>query len=134
MGDILINKIMLEDKIPDFLLLQESPVGEEPEDGCGDDCAAVFWLKIAFILVCFLEGYIAGVFPTYNEGCRTNPKIMGVANAFAAGVFIAIALIHILPEEIEGWKEYSGAEEPFPLPEVLAFAGYTLILILDKVM
>ena len=72
--------------------------------------------------------------PTWSEGCRTNPKILGIANAFAAGVFMAIALMHVLPEEIEGWAEYIGTEEVFPLPEVLAFAGYTLILILDKVL
>jgi zinc transporter ZupT len=28
---------------------------------------------------------------------------MGIANSFAAGVFIAIALIHILPEAMETW-------------------------------
>jgi hypothetical protein len=27
-----------------------------------------------------------------------------------------------------------GVEEPFPLPYFLAFVGYTLILIIDKVM
>lgn len=48
---------------------------------------------------------------------------------------MAIALIHILPEEIEGWGEYNDdAEGLFPLPEVLMFAGYTIILILDKVL
>ena len=48
---------------------------------------------------------------------------------------MAIALIHVLPEEIEGWAAYCGnPEKLFPLPECLAFAGYTLILILDKVM
>ena len=48
---------------------------------------------------------------------------------------MAIALIHVLPEEIEAWGEYNdGAEGLFPLPEVLTFAGYTLILILDKVL
>ena len=107
---------------------------DEPEDGCGDNCTLVFWIKVAFIFVCFAEGMISGLIPTWSEGCRTNPKILGVANAFAAGVFMAIALMHVLPEEIEGWNDYSGPGDVFPLPEVLAFAGYTLILILDKVL
>jgi len=48
---------------------------------------------------------------------------------------MAIALIHVLPEEIEAWAEYSGmGGEAFPLPEVLCFAGYTIILVLDKVL
>ena len=47
---------------------------------------------------------------------------------------MSIALIHVLPEMIEGWTEISGSERVFPLPELLAFIGYTLILILDKVL
>ena len=48
--------------------------------------------------------------------------------------FMAIALIHVLPEEIEAWNEIAGSEKVFPLPELLAFMGYTLILVLDKVL
>ena len=48
---------------------------------------------------------------------------------------MAIALMHVLPEEIESWAAYSGnPEKVFPLPEVLAFSGYTIILVLDKVL
>ena len=119
---------MISDNI---MVLEE----EEPADeGCGDQCTTILWVKIAFVFVCFLEGMIAGLIPTWSEGCRTNPKILGVANAFAAGVFMAIALVHVMPEEIEEWANYVGTEEVFPLPEVLCFAGYTIILILDKVL
>ena len=108
--------------------------GEDPpEDGCGDNCTAVFWIKIAFIVVCFLEGMIGGLVPTWVEGCKSNPAVFGIANAFAAGVFLAIALLHMLPEEIDDWKKYRGKDEVFPLPELLAFAGYSIILIFDKV-
>ena len=47
---------------------------------------------------------------------------------------MAIAFIHVLPEEIETWNEISGPGKVFPLPELLAFIGYTIILILDKVL
>ena len=107
---------------------------DEPEGGCGDDCTLVFWSKVIFIVVCFAEGMICGLIPTWWEGCRTNPKMVGIANAFAAGVFMGIALMHVLPEEIEAWNVYAGPGDVFPLPEVLAFAGYTVILIFDKVL
>ena len=32
------------------------------------------------------------------------------------------------------WAKLKGVEKPFPLPEVLCFVGYTLILILDKML
>ena len=108
--------------------------GEEPDRGCGENCATIFWIKFGFIIVCFLQGMVGGLIPVYCEGCRTNPKIFGVANAFAAGVFLAISLVHMLPEEIEAWNAYRGKEGAFPLPETLCFAGYTMIMILDKVM
>lgn len=44
----------------------------------------------------------------------------------------------MLPEEIEAWEGYSakhfGPVDVYPLPELLTFAGYTIILILDKVL
>ena len=66
---------------------------------------SVFWVKIGFIVVVFLEAFLSGIFPTYSKGCRESPKILGIANSFASGVFIAIALVHILPEEGEIWGE-----------------------------
>ena len=68
-----------------------------------------------------------------NKKCRESPKILGVANSFASGVFIAIALVHILPEEAELWEEINPGSV-FPLPYFLMFVGYTLILIIDKVL
>ena len=75
--------------------------------------------------------------PTWWLGCRESPKILGIANSFAGGVFLAIALMHITPEMIEGWtsmQEEKGVEKIFPLPELLIFSGYTIILIIDKVL
>lgn len=95
----------------------------------------VFWLKICFIVVVFCEAFFSGCFPTWSAGCRENPKILGIANSFAAGVFIAVALVHILPEEAEMWADMNPDTDPlFPLPYFLMFLGYTLILIIDKVM
>ena len=112
----------------------EPPVAEPEDEGCTENCSLIFWVKIIFIVVCFLQGFFTGAIPTWSVTCRTNPKVLGIANAFAAGVFLAIALNHILPEEIEAWGEYVGTEEVFPLPELLCFLGYTLILVLDKVL
>jgi len=80
---------------------------------------------------------ISGLIPTCSKSCRENPKILGIANAFAGGVFLGIAFMHILPEENEEWEEYSkekGYGRVFPLPNILVFAGYTIILIIDKVL
>ena len=95
----------------------------------------VFWIKTGFIVEIFCEALFAGLFPTFSKTCRESPKLLGIANSFAAGVFLSIALIHILPEEVENWENYNdNPERLFPLPYILVFCGYLLILILDKVM
>ena len=82
------------------------------------------------------------------KAIKNSPKILGVANAFAGGVFIAIALMHIMPEQVEAWAEFNqsdhtdeknhgddeGEKEPFPLPFLLLVTGYTVILMIDKVI
>lgn len=94
----------------------------------------VFWAKLIFIVVIWCEAFFSGCFPTWSQGCRENPKILGIANAFASGVFIAIALVHILPEEAEIWADMNPDADPlFPLPYFLMFVGYTIILVIDKV-
>jgi zinc transporter ZupT len=95
----------------------------------------VFWVKIGFIFVVFWEALLSGYFPTWSKSCRESPKILGIANSFASGVFIAIAIVHILPEESNNWNDlHPDAKNLFPLPYFLIFCGYTLILIIDKVM
>lgn len=54
--------------------------------------------KIGFIFVIFLLAFGTGMIPIKCKGFNSNPVIIGVANAFSGGVFLAIALIHILPE------------------------------------
>ena len=107
-------------------------------DSEASDPTLVLWTKIGFIVIAFLEGAITGMIPTWSSNCRESPKILGVANAFAGGVFLAIAFMHIIPEEIEGWVDYNADKgndgEVFPLPEALVFMGYLLILLLDKVL
>ena len=55
-------------------------------------------LKIIFIFVSLFEAIILGLLPVYSKRFSENPKILGIANAFSGGVFLAIALMHIMPE------------------------------------
>mgnify|MGYP000038147291 CR=1 FL=1 len=105
--------------------------GEETDS----NSTAVFWTKIGFIVTVTLEAAISGMIPTWSPSCRESPKVLGIANSFAGGVFMAIAFMHITPEMIETWDELNeGKEKIFPLPELLIFVGYTIILIIDKVL
>jgi len=51
-----------------------------------------------FVFVSFVEAFGMGMIPVLSKTFRESPKILGVANAFSGGVFLAIALMHIMPE------------------------------------
>ena len=122
------------------------PIMFSSEDDSGENKSLVFWTKVGFIIAVAAEALIAGMIPTWSPSCRENPKILGIANSFAGGVFLAIAFMHITPEMIETWNglplnthtDSDGNvvenEKIFPLPELLIFLGYTIILIIDKVL
>lgn len=101
--------------------------------------STLFWVKIGFCVFAFAEAYITGIIPTISKSCRESPKILGIANSFAAGVFIAIALLHILPEQFDLWNQIwdengHNPDHVLPVPTLLMVGGYTLILIIDKVL
>jgi zinc transporter 1/2/3 len=54
----------------------------------------------------FLIAFISGLLPAKIKGCGKNPVFMGLANAFSGGLFLAIALVHILPEVTQEYNEY----------------------------
>ena len=77
-----------------------------------------------------------------------NIKIIGIANAFSGGIFLSVGLLHLLPESTETFnnyidKYYSAAshkhsheekESHFPISFLLAFIGYCLILLVEKII
>ena len=142
-------------------------------------------IKIVFIFVIFGIAVVAGVLPAKIKGCGQNKTFMGLANAFSGGLFLAIALVHVLPEVTNEYNHlmeeknkpvtvalesalggmivqhlnhlhllvngvmqdseehpfsshpqltHGEGNSPFPLPFVLVFAGYSFILIIDRVM
>jgi zinc transporter ZupT len=73
---------------------------------------------------------------------------MGIANSFSGGIFLCVALLHLLPESAEIFENYydnkssnshSNVIEPhiekrFPMSFLLTFIGYTLILMIEKII
>jgi zinc transporter 1/2/3 len=58
-------------------------------------------IKIVFIFVIFALAFVSGILPAKIKGCGQNKTFMGLANAFSGGLFLAIALVHVLPEVTE---------------------------------
>jgi hypothetical protein len=71
--------------------------------------------------------------------CRRSTKILGLANAFSGGLFMGIALFHLLPESAENFeKHFEGNNldsvwKRLPTPFFIAFISYSLILFVEKI-
>ena len=63
-------------------------------------------LKLVFIFVGLFEAIIMGLIPIKSKKCKESPMVLGIANAFAGGVFIAISLMHMMPEQVESYTEF----------------------------
>ena len=57
-------------------------------------------LKVVFIFVLILIS-LSGLVPFLNKKIQHYPNALSIANCFAAGVFLALAFVHILPEANE---------------------------------
>ena len=64
-------------------------------------------LKLISVIVFFCEAFFMGLLPVKVQRFRNSMTALGISNAFAGGIFIAIALLHIIPEQVEEWAEYS---------------------------
>ena len=104
------------------------------------------------IVVLFFMALISGVLPRSVPWCKNALNVLGIVNAFSGGVFLGTALIYIIPEALEEFEHYlhpdqaayaqrrlsngvnADEDEPFPVPFVLIFAGYAIVLFIDKVI
>eukprot|EP00754_Rhynchopus_humris_P034968 Rhum_TRINITY_DN16550_c0_g1::Rhum_TRINITY_DN16550_c0_g1_i1::g.163622::m.163622/K14709/SLC39A1_2_3, ZIP1_2_3; solute carrier family 39 (zinc transporter), member 1/2/3 len=70
----------------------------------GKDSVIVFQFFAMVIIFCIKVGF--GSAPLYF---RTNLRFLSIANAFAAGVFLAGGLVHLLPEAVEAFMKLEKA-------------------------
>ena len=78
-----------------------------------------------------------GIIPRVWERCLKSENMLSMLNCFSSGLFLGMALVHMMPETVEiynGWAEHEEIERPFPLPYVGFFLGYVLILAVDRVI
>eukprot|EP00667_Euglena_gracilis_P012601 EG_transcript_12956 len=83
----------------------------------------------------FLSEIIMGTLPMHSPSFRSSKLLMGWANSFAAGVFLAVGIVHLLPEAVEKMDEYYGnLTKELPIAFLMVILGYTVILMLERVM
>lgn len=93
-------------------------------------------VKVGFLFV-FLIVSMIGVLPIKLKSVFKSEAGLSYLNCFSAGLFLAIAAVHLMPEAVHEHQEYTehhGIERPFPLTFCMMLLGYLLVLLVDKVM
>ena len=92
--------------------------------------------KIITLIVLFVICMV-GIIPKVWSGCGKRELAMSLTNCFAAGMFLAMAFMHLLPEGVElfeGWAAENEIKKPFPLAYLMFFIGFLLVLCVDRVI
>jgi zinc transporter 1/2/3 len=106
--------------------------GEEEDE----HAISVQSFKIILIFVIFFVT-LSGILPYRIPSIKKSESTLSYLNCFSAGMFLAIALIHMMPEAVEEhaeWAEENEIESPFPLPFCMMFVGYLIVLLVDRVI
>jgi zinc transporter 1/2/3 len=94
-------------------------------------------LLAAVVLWAVIFGF--GLIPIKWKRVRSNKRAMAYSNCFSGGLFVAIGLIHILPEShfyLEAQQEHPTGKhqkQPFPLSYVICLLTFSLLLFIDKI-
>lgn len=91
----------------------------------------LFWLKLIFLATILLAGAGGGVLPLVSAARNTDGRLLSWGNAFAAGIFFGIGMIHMLPEADAEWKAMGWS---YPMAFVLAAAAFLFFFLFEHVL
>ncbi len=88
-------------------------------------------IKLALLAAILLAGGLGGALPLLRREAAGSERLLGWGNAFAAGIFLAAGLIHMLPDSDRIWH---GLGWDYPMAFALAGAAFAFMLLVEHVM
>jgi len=91
----------------------------------------VYAVKLALLLTILAAGAAGAVLPLLRRDAVRADRLLGWGNAFAAGVFLAAGLVHMLPDADRAW---SALGYRYPMAFLAAGLGFVLMLLVEHVL
>lgn len=82
-------------------------------------------IKLALLIAILVAGAVGAALPLSRSGAAERERLLGWGNAFAAGVFLAAGLVHMLPDADRKWTGLG-----FDYPTAFALAGFAFVFML----
>lgn len=112
--------------------------GEELDDDTDPDAAeahpnlrskSLILTKVYCLIIVFFATFLPGISPYY---LRWNATFLVLGIQFAAGVFLATAMLHFLGDSNETFQDLTTKDYPFAF--MLAVSGYLLTMLADLII
>lgn len=87
--------------------------------------------KLAFMVGILVVGWAGAALPLISRAAASGGRFMSWGNAFSAGIFLGIGLIHMLGEAQAAWAELGW---DYPIAFVLATAAFAASLLFEHVL
>eukprot|EP01087_Luapelamoeba_hula_P008554 TRINITY_DN2146_c0_g1_i3.p1 TRINITY_DN2146_c0_g1~~TRINITY_DN2146_c0_g1_i3.p1 ORF type:complete len:228 (+),score=50.43 TRINITY_DN2146_c0_g1_i3:27-686(+) len=98
------------------------------------DLSAQDW-KIVSLFLLLLLVWIGGLLPTQIGRLSSDPRvsafILALGNAFSGGVFLCVALAHLMPDAMEELEDLS---KDVPVATLLAILGFLIVFYVEKIL
>jgi len=97
--------------------------------------------KILFAFILFFVAFAGGLAPIILSSFSISGRIISVGNAFAGGVLLAAAVVHLLPDAVDALTDLGtsiesglqrGSTDVFPIANVIAIVAFLLLMLLDS--
>lgn len=88
-------------------------------------------VKLALLLAILVAGAVGSALPLLRNRSSQNDWILGWGNSFAAGVFLAAGLVHMLPDADNVW---TGLGWDYPMAFALAGFAFAFMLLVEHVL
>lgn len=88
------------------------------------------WLastKLFCMLAMFVMIQVTGNIPLKPHGFSSNPKLMSLSSAFSGGLFLAVGIIHLMPDAIHQF------EPGKPYAQCLCLLSFLVFLYIEKI-
>ena len=93
--------------------------------------------KATFMALVFAEALAGGALPLFFHHFQALSKALPYAHAFSGGVFLASALVHLVPHAIEAQGpvlEMYREKHEYPIAMIVIVGGFLLVLFFEKVL
>ena len=88
-------------------------------------------LKLTLLLVILAAGAAGAALPLLRRDALQRDRLLGWGNSFAAGVFLASGLVHMLPDADSIWSRLGWS---YPMAFALAALAFVFMLLVEHVL